>query len=415
MPCHAGRPGVTGGHRQTERPPPARPRAPPSPARGRSPRASASAASSPGRTRCGRPLRHFGHRRALGGDQRGAARQRLEGRQAETLLERPGRPPPWPGAAARAPPRRAGSPTRTIRSPCRAPARARSVSASPQPICPHRTSTASRWASATRSKAATSDATPLRGSSVPTKATSGRSSGTPLACEQGAIGARRRLDRREAGVVDPVGRHHDRCPHVAAGPQPRRRDLAHTDESARMQAGLANGPAEEQRLRPDVPLGVVEERAVVNGHDARARAHVRAWCSAGPWCTSHPERAEEPREACLLEDEATGPRGGDGAHRPGPRRPDRPPPLLVAAARAPWSARCPGERRGRAPTQWCSAPPLRGAAGRPRRPASAPTARRSRQRPPQPDVLAGRVPPGPGARVRFPARRQVGTDGVIGQ
>ena len=120
---------------------------------------------------------HLRHGGALGGHQRRTAGERLE-RGARTPLRVRDRPPPRTDGATRGPPRRADSRTHdALGMPGGGEGRSR-LRHSPAGLTAH-TSTASGWRRATLSKAATSGATPLRGSSVPTKATSGRSIGTP--------------------------------------------------------------------------------------------------------------------------------------------------------------------------------------------------------------------------------------------
>ena len=80
----------------------------------------------------------------------------------------------------------------------------------------------------------------------------------------GSVGANRR-------VIDPVRRDDHGRPHLAARPEPVGRDPAHAYEHAGTERGAADGPAEEGRLRAVVPLGVVEERAVVDRDGTRNR------------------------------------------------------------------------------------------------------------------------------------------------
>ena len=201
------------------------------------------------------------------------------GRAGRTPLRWRGRPPRCSDGAGREPPRRAGSRCgRSGRHDGPRPGPARSA-ARPQPTCPPSTRTASGCVCATRSKAATREATPLRGSRVPTKATSGRSSGTPLAARMAASAPGDRFDRREALVVHPVGSHDDRRPDLATGPQPGRGDLAHADEGPRPQGGARGSPSE--RAAPWIgratPGG--RRRCSRGSSRHRARATVRASCS----------------------------------------------------------------------------------------------------------------------------------------
>src|ERR1700722_2794655 len=83
---HAGGPRVPGGHRKAEAAP-SRPLGRlPAPYQARRERLGQGAVI-PRPDQAGRPLRHFGHRRTLGGDQRRPAGQRLDGGQAEPPLD----------------------------------------------------------------------------------------------------------------------------------------------------------------------------------------------------------------------------------------------------------------------------------------------------------------------------------------
>ena len=366
------RPGEPGRHRQAEGVPPHHVRRLPARLRGPGASASARAASSPGGTRQAAPW-------AISAI---AVPSVVIKGAPQASASRAGRPKPSSMAGYATTVLRRSSagtaasgryPVRMIRSPWRAAASARSMAARPQPICPPSTRTASRCVSATRSKAATREATPLRGSSVPTKETSGRSWGTPLASRIGRIGPRRRFDRREALVVHSMGRHDDRRPHLATGPQPRRGDLAHADEGPRLQGGTADRPPKEQRLGSDMPLRVVEEGAVVDRHDA---GHGRPFGHrvVRRVVDHDAERPEEAGEAGLLEEQSARPRHGHRPHHVCRAGRQRAPSVPRPPGATPWS----GRRRARAqPARQLHgvvARSRRTVRGRPRRRATVPAA-----------------------------------------
>ena len=154
-----------------------------------------------------------------GGDQRRPAGQRLERRQAESLVERGvhgGRPR---SAAAPGRPRRPR--TRSARSSLpesRGEPRPPRPASAPQPRPPASTSSASGWRSATAENARTRVGTSLRGSSVPTKTTSGRPgvSRDVEGRQAVGVGSRRGLLGTEPAGVDPMGGDH----HLGVDPAP---------------------------------------------------------------------------------------------------------------------------------------------------------------------------------------------------
>ena len=139
--------------------------------------------------------------------------------------------------------------------------------------------------------------------------------GNAQRAEHGAVGALGRLARGEPFMVDPVWRHHDRCPHIAHGAQPVLRHLADADHHRGLPRGAADGAPEEGRLGAEVPFGMVEERAVVDRHRT---GHRRSGRHGVVRTVVHldPDGAQHGTEPDLLVDEPARPRGGhDAAHR----------------------------------------------------------------------------------------------------
>ena len=134
--------------------------------------------------------------------------------------------------------------------------------------------------------------------------------------EHGAVGALRGLARGEPFMVNPVWRHHHRCPHIAHGAQPILCHLADADQHRGPPRGAADGAPEEGRLGAEVPFGMVEERAVVDRHRAGHRRPVRHGV-VRTVVHLDPGRAQHGTEPDLLVDEPARPRGGDDAAQRG--------------------------------------------------------------------------------------------------
>ena len=231
--------------------------------------------------------------------------------------------------------------------------------------------------------------------------------------QRGAISPLRRLLGREPRVVHPVRRHHDRGPHRHPVVQPLGGDLAHADQHARGPCGPPDGPAEEGRLRPDMPLGVIEEGAVVDRDSAGHRGPcghrvMRAVVEADP------ERPQQRREPDLLVDQPA--RARFGNHRPdGGRLASQvgPPPLIAP----------PGQQRQRDVRPRGEPPTKRHGvvAGTARSFGHGRYVERERERlahrsrAPEVEVLLRRGAPRPAPHVLSPPRGQVGAHGVVGQ
>ncbi len=234
-----------------------------------------------------RSSRNLGHRRARGGDEGCPARQRFEGGKPETLLvgrigrhrgppqeRRHGvvgdvsgaddavggaglvvwtaRPPPPPSPVGRPGPRRAR---------------------------------AGRWRPGRRRP-------PGRG--PPSWARGCPRTGHREDAPRTARGTRRRRRARrrrhrpgvriglgpEAVVVDTVGHHEHPSRRRAQFAETIGGSTAHAHDGVGVAGRHPDGPTEHDDLAPLVPLGMVEEREVVNGHDAWQSRSARAWCSA---------------------------------------------------------------------------------------------------------------------------------------
>ena len=122
------------------------------------------------------------------------------------------------------------------------------------------------------------------------------------------------LGRPEPGVVDAVGGHHHRPRRGTDLGQPPGGRRAHADHRRGPAGGHPDGPAEEDHLGPLVPLGVVEEGAVVDRHHHRHPSPL-GHRVVGAVVDRRPAAAHQTAEARLLPGQAEGTRArGHGEH-----------------------------------------------------------------------------------------------------
>ncbi len=215
----------------------------------------------------------------------------------------------------------AGSPARTIRSPWRAPRQGLlGLGQSPTRLSAEDQERRRRAHRRHRSKAAISDATPLRGSSVPTKATSGRSGGTPFSARSarsapgdGSRGVKRAWSTPWGATT--IGARTSQQARRRVG-----RDLTHADERRRVRRPRAGSPG--GRRAPWIARATRDDRRTCSRGSSRHRARVRvsAWCSAARGGPARPRSSSKRGKRTCSKARRPGREAGTARRRPAPRR-----------------------------------------------------------------------------------------------
>ena len=111
----------------------------------------------------------------------------------------------------------------------------------------------------------------------------------------------------EALEVDPEGPHDHWCVRGNLFVQLARGELTDGDQYVGVRRGVGDGSSEERDLGAFVPLGVGEEREIVDRHDGRRRRTMRASCSGAMRHTPTDfARRAATREVRFVEESRTG-------------------------------------------------------------------------------------------------------------
>ena len=358
-------------------------------------RASASVGRVAGRHQQGRPAGQLGHGRPRRGHQGRPAGQGLEGRQAVALLER--------GVGHHRRPERKQRRDRLVGHVAGAhhpvgvdAARGHgpSTSSAPHPVRPARTSAGLGWYPAHRGRRPGPGRARPCGARWCRRRPPGAAGSSPSAGQRRLVGPGRRLGsgpnrggRRRGGPPPPAPGGHR--PRQALGRRP-----AHADDGRGPPGRHPDGPAEDEHLGSLVPLGVVEEGAVVHRHHHRHPGPLGHRVVGAVVHVRRRPRRSRPGRRDLLPDQPAGraARAPTATHQAGPvARP-------VAGERSATAHR--RRRAGRPPRSSTSSRPsqgrrpARGCSGRPRPGWPAPRSRRATTQPaPDRRARAGRPTP----------------------